>query len=670
MTDHSSHSVPTLFYVLAFVAMGYMFYNLRRLFTVQSGKSEERPFDFFEQLFNSLSFGVGQRKVYSKRFTYASIMHFFMGWGFIELFFATTVDFFTARGWLLEYLPGFDTPWFAALNDTGGIMLITGIVMALGRRHLNKPEKLPQDNISGRGNLFGDSGILVFLLILGIGGFLTEASRLAIDQPETAYFSYIGYSISKLLPVESWVEMKTVLWWSHALFSLLFIAVLPMTKMFHAIAVLGNVALTNRKLRGHLRPMNVTALMEDPDMDPDEISLGVGKSSDFTWKQLLDSVACTECARCTSVCPAHSTGKLLSPMKIITDIRADLYQNTLGFGEEKDLIGGRISAEELWACTTCGACMEECPVLIDHIPAITDMRRHLVLSEGKPPEQASESLENTMQNGNPWGFQKSDRLKWANDAGLNLPTLADKKEVDVLYWVGCAGAYDPRNQGIAQSIVKILRTANINFAVLGKEESCSGDSARRLGEEYLFETLAQENISTLNKYKFNTVITACPHCFHTLSNEYPDFGGHYDVVHHSEFIQKLLDDGKLDPEKSMDGNVTYHDACYLGRHNDIYDAPRNVLDSVLSEDSNYIELEQSKSSSFCCGAGGGNMWHEDNKGDRVNVARMEQIIDSGADKVATACSFCMIMMDDAMKVKGKENEMVVQDIAEIIAERL
>ena len=670
MAEHSSHSVPTLFYILAFIAMGYMFYNLRRLFTVQSGKSEERPLDFLGQLFNSLSFGVGQRKVYSKRFTYASIMHFFLGWGFIELFFATTVDFFTARGWFLEYLPGFDTPWFAALNDTGWLMLVIGVLMALARRHLNKPEKLPQDNIAGRGNLFGDSGILIFLLILGIGGFLTEAARLAIEKPATAHYSYIGYALAQLMPVDSWMAVKPQLWWSHAIFSLIFIALLPMTKMFHAIAVLGNVALTNRKLRGHLRPMNVSALMEDPDMDPDEISLGNGKSSDFTWKQLLDSVACTECARCTSVCPANSTGKLLSPMKVITDIRADLYQNTLGIGEEKSLVGERITAEELWACTTCGACMEECPVLIDHIPAITDMRRHLVLSEGMPPEQASESLEKTMQNGNPWGFQKSDRLKWAMEAGLELPTLAEKKEVDVLYWVGCAGAYDPRNQGIAQSVVKILKTADVNFAVLGKEESCSGDSARRLGEEYLFETLAQENISTLDKYKFETVITACPHCFHTLSNEYPDFGGNYNVVHHSDYIQELLDEGKLDPEKSMDGNITYHDACYLGRHNNIYDSPRNVLDSVLSENSNYIELEQSKSSSFCCGAGGGNMWHEDNRGERVNVTRMEQIIDSGADKVATACSFCVIMMDDAMKVKGKEDEMVVQDIAEIIAERL
>ena len=670
MTNHSPHQVPTLFYILAFIAMGYLIYNLRRLFTVRIGKAEERPLNFFSQLFNSLSFGVGQRKVYSKRFTYASIMHFLMGWGFMELFFATTVDFFTARGWLLKYLPGFDTPWFAALNDTGGIMLISGVCMAIWRRHFNKPEALPHEPVSGRGNILGDTGILIALLIVAIGGFLAEAARLAVDQPETAIYSYMGYAISHLLSLETWAALKPNLWWSHAVVSLIFIAILPTTKMFHAIAVVVNVGLTNRKLRGHLRPMNVTALMEDEDMDEDEISLGVGKSSDFTWKQLLDSVACTECARCTTVCPAHSSGKLLSPMKIITDIRADLYSNTLGFGEKNDLINGRISAEELWACTTCGACMEECPVLIDHIPAITDMRRHLVLSEGKPPDQANESLEATLKDGNPWGYPKAERLKWATDAGLELPTLADKKEVDVLYWVGCAGAYDPRNQGIAQSVVKILKAAKVDFAVLGKEESCSGDSARRLGEEYLFETLVHENISTLGKYKFNTVITACPHCFHTLSNEYPDFGGNYNVVHHSEFIQQLLDEGRLNPEKTLAKKVTYHDACYLGRHNDIYDAPRNVLGAVLSDESDYIELEQSKSSSFCCGAGGGNMWHEDNRGEMVNNVRMQQIIDSGAEQVATACSFCMIMLDDAAKGMGKADDMAVQDIAEIIAERL
>ncbi len=667
MTENAHH-VPGLFYVFALIAMFYLAYNLRRLFTVNIGRPEDhRPLSIFKQFFNALSFGVGQRKVYSKRFTYASIMHFLIGWGFLELLFATTVDFFTARGWFIEYLPGFDTPWFAFLNDTGGIMLTVGCFMALFRRHANKPERLPQDNFKGRGNLFGDTGILIFLIVLCIGGFLAEAARLGIQQPETAHWSWVGYAISKLGSPEFWAKVHDQVWWSHAIASLLFISLLPLTKMFHAIAVVANVALTNRSKRGILRPMHVSKLMEDPEADIENMTLGASEVKDFTWKQLLDSVSCTECARCSTVCPATNTGKPLSPMKIITDIRHKLYSETMGMGKTDDLVGGVISETELWSCTTCGACMEECPVLIEHVPTITDMRRYLVLSEGKPPVQASESLEKTMNNGNPWGFQQKDRTKWADDAGITLPTLAEKKEVDILFWVGCAGSYDPRNQKIATDLVKILEHANIDYAVLGKEETCTGDSARRLGEEYLFETLAQQNIETMNQYKFNRVVASCPHCLQTISKEYPDFGGNYEVIHHTQLIEELINEGKLHTNNVIDDKITYHDACYLGRHNDIYESPRNIIQNLMDDSGSYIEMEESKSNSMCCGAGGGNMWHEINDGDRINVTRFEQVMDAGADTVATACSFCAIMMEDAMKVKGQEENMKVLDVAEIVA---
>ena len=390
----------------------------------------------------------------------------------------------------------------------------------------------------------------------------------------------------------------------------------------------------------------------------------------LSGKQLLDSVSCTECARCTTVCPASQAGKPLSPMKIITDIRQKLYSEKLNSNSNKEpLVGGLISEAELWSCTTCGACMQECPVLIEHVPTITDMRRHLVLSEGKPPEQSSESLEKTLQNGNPWGMPQHDRLKWAEDFELDLPTLADKKKVDVLYWVGCAGSYDPRNQGIARDLVKILKNANIDFAVLGKEESCTGDSARRLGDEYLFETLANQNIETLNKYEFNTVITACPHCFQVISKEYKDFGGDYNVMHHSQYIQKLLDEEKLKISANIDDTVTYHDACYLGRYNDIYEAPRKIIESLL-KDGEIVEMKDNKSESLCCGAGGGNMWHESNDGDRINVMRFEQAIETEADTVVTACSFCAIMMDDAKKVTGHEDKIETLDIAELVSKAI
>ena len=669
MNPEHSHSVPQLFYIFALVSMFYMAYNLRRLFTVQIGKPDGRPFNFISQLYNSLSFGVGQKKVYSKRFTYASIMHFLIGWGFIELTFATTVDFFTARGWFLNYLPGFDTPWFAFINDTGGLMLIVGCFMALFRRHYIKPEILPQNNISGRGTFLGDSGILFFLIFLSIGGFLTEASRLAIEQPETDYWSWVGYGLSKLMSQSNWISLKPYIWWSHALTSLLFISLIPMTKMFHVIAVIANVTLTNRRKHGLLKSMNISEMMEDPNADIENISLGASDVKDFSWKQLLDSVSCTECARCSTVCPATRTGKPLSPMKIITDIRTKLYAETMNYDKTDDLVGGLISEEELWSCTTCGACMEECPVLIEHVPTIVDMRRHLVLSEGKPPAQANESLEKTKQSGNPWGFPQEDRLKWAESTDFKPPTLKDKNEVDILYWVGCAGSYDPRNQNIASNMLKILESANIDYAVLGKEETCTGDSARRLGEEYLFETLAKQNIKTMNKYKFNKIVASCPHCMNTILHEYPDFGGNYEVVHHTELIDELLATGKIQPITKTDKKITFHDPCYLGRHNKVFDEPRNILKNV-AEVENIIEMKESRESSMCCGAGGGNMWHEINKGSRVNVERFKQAIDTGAETVATGCSFCTIMMDDAMKVTGKEDVMEVKDIAEIVGDSI
>ena len=661
------HSPSIIFYLIALLALLYLIYNLRRLFTIQVGKEELYKPKPISQIYTALTFGLGQKKVYSKRFTYASIMHFLIGWGFMELVFATTVDFFAARKWFLQYLPEFDTPWFAFLNDTGGLMLTIGLMMALYRRHINKPEPLPHTTTTGRGNLFGDSGILWFLLLLCLGGFVAEAARLSVDKPITAHFSYVGYAISYLLSDSLWIVLEKKIWWFHAITSLLFLSILPMTKMFHIIASVTNIFYTNLIKRGQIRPMHVSSILEDPDADIENISLGANKISDFSWKQLLDSVACTECARCTTVCPASRTDKPLSPMKIITDIRQKLYSDTLNINNsEGALVGGLISETELWSCTTCGACMEECPVLIEHVPTITDMRRHLVLSEGKPPEQASESLEKTLQNGNPWGMPQHERTKWADDFDLELPTLADKKEVDVLYWVGCAGSYDPRNQGIARDLVKILKNANIDFAILGKEETCTGDSARRLGEEYLFETLATQNIETLNKYKFNTVITACPHCFQVISKEYKDFGGNYNVIHHSTYIQKLIDGNKITVSPNIDGTITYHDACYLGRYNDIYEAPRNIIESLL-KDGEIVEMEDNKSGSLCCGAGGGNMWHEVTEGERINIKRFNQAVDTQADTVATACSFCAIMMEDAKNVTGNEEKIQTLDVAELVA---
>ena len=671
MTEAQASTVPGLFYILTGLALFYLAYNLRRAFAARIGRPEERPFRPLEMLRNALVLGLGQRKVASRQFGYATIMHLCLAWGFMELFFATSVDFLVERGLLLELLPRKDTPWFAALNEVGGLLLIVGAGLALVRRHSAlRPAILPQRAFSGRGNLFGDSGILLILLLLGIGGFLTEAARLALESPATAKASFMAYSLTFLLPLSTWRTLAPWLWWSHAALALAFIALIPQTKLFHIIISLVNVTLTDRARRGMLRPMNLAAVMADSDSDPGTLTLGAGRVEDFTRKQLLDVEACTECARCTSVCPAHAIGSPLSPMKIIQDMRHSLYAHALGDGPVEDLVGGLIQPGELWACTTCGACMQECPVLIDHIPAIVDMRRFLVLSEGKPPADAATSLEKTARQGNPWGFPKDQRLKWAQGLDTPPPLMSDRQEVDVLYWVGCAGAYDPRNQAIARAMAAIFRAAGIDYAVLGTEESCTGDSARRLGEEYLYETLAGQNLATLGRYRFKRIVTTCPHCFQTLGSDYRQLGGDLPVTHHADYIQELIEEGRLKVRGGLEGTVTYHDACYLGRHNGIYDSPRTVIASALGADGVLVEAKQSREQSFCCGAGGGNMWYEQDPDQRMNLARFDQVMETGATTVATACSFCAIMLDDARKVRGQEERVAVKDIAELVAENL
>ncbi len=669
--SETSH-IPTLFYVVAAVALLIFAFNMRVLFTVRIGREENyRSSDFWSRLRNALTFGVGQRKVFDREFIYASIMHFCLGWGFIELFFATTVDFFVERGWFVAFLPEKDTPWFAWLNDFGGLLLFVGLLMALYRRYLRRPKPLPQEAFSGRGNLLGDTGILVFLLLLVVGGYLSEAARLSIEQPATAGYSFVGNWLSGFGPRQIWVASERALWWGHAITSLLFIALLPLTKMFHSLAVVVNVALSDVAHRGLVRPMHVSELMEDPDADFDAITLGASQASDFTWKQLLDSVSCTECARCTSVCPAYATGRPLSPMKLITDIRQDLYDRTLRkLDEVPDLVGGRIKVGELWSCTSCGACAEVCPVLIDHVPTFTDMRRYLVLSEGQPPDKATAALEGMTNRGNPWALPPKDRMKWAEESGLDVPLMAEKKRARVLYWVGCAGAYDPRNQQIAQAMVKLLHAADVDFAVLGEEESCTGDSARRLGDEYLFETLALQNIETINQYEFDEIVTTCPHCQLTLGTEYKDFGADYQVKHHSQLISELVGQGRLKVAGSDQGKITFHDPCYLGRYGGEFEAPRDLIREVLGSNSDLVEMDQNREGSFCCGAGGGNMWYEMEDSDRMNLSRIRQARQTGAKSVATGCSFCMIMLDDAVKVEGVEQELEVKDVAELVAENL
>jgi Fe-S oxidoreductase len=438
-----------------------------------------------------------------------------------------------------------------------------------------------------------------------------------------------------------------------------------------------------------MRPMNLEADVEQ---------FGASDVEQLTWKNLLDGYSCTECGRCTAACPANLTGKLLSPRKIVVNTRQRLMEKgpvvtgdrmelshpRLVHGEgsaagavtvmdvaEHRLLDTYITEEELWACTSCRACVQECPVSIDQLDIINQMRRYLVLSESRFPEEVQPAFESLERNGSPWAFSPSDRADWAK--GLDIPTMAEALEQgrrpDILFWVGCMGSFDDRAKKITVAFSRILKACSIDFAILGQEEHCHGDPARRMGNEYLYQMLAKDTIGTLDRYQVNTIVTSCPHCFHQLGNEFPQLGGNYEVIHHSTFIERLLQENRV-PLQSAEGQrltVAYHDSCYLGRYNDVYDAPRETLRRALPV-VNLVEAPRTKDRGLCCGAGGGRMFMEERVGKRINVERTEELLATGADTIAVACPFCMTMISDG--VKATQSDVPVFDIAEVVAQQL
>jgi len=458
--------------------------------------------------------------------------------------------------------------------------------------------------------------------------------------------------------------MEHITWWLALGLILAFLPYFPFSKHAHLFMGLLNImASVDRKSM---------AAIETIDFENEDIEqFGASRIEHLPQTQLLDGYACIQCSRCQDACPAYETGKELSPSAMEINKRYFLNENisSLANGEsiDKALTEWMLTEEAAWSCTTCGYCVEVCPVGNEPMIDILRARQDLVMMESKFPKDAMETFEKLENYGNPWGLSPQDRENWMD--GFDVPLMREKKNADVLYWAGCSGAYDSRGRDISQSVANIMNEAGVDYACLGNEETCTGDSARRIGNEYLFQTMAEQNKETFDQYDFKKIVTQCPHCFTTLKNDYAEMGIELDVVHHSQFIDELIKEKKIEPKPYIDEDITFHDPCYLGRHNDEYDAPRNVLQSVLKEGS-IKEMKQTRSESFCCGAGGGNMWYEIKTGDRINQNRVNQAVDTDAKTIAAACNFCNIMLEDGVKTTGNEENIKVVDIAEMVSKGL
>lgn len=630
------------------------------------GRSENRFSDVGKRIWKVIGIGIGQAKIF--RDPVAGLMHALIFWGFLVLITAVTEAFIQGfySGFSLGMLGAVSQVFFAS-QDLFGVLVILSVLYALFRRYVLHPKRL-----QGDGNTNADA---TFILCLIMGVMITmfgvNATK-AFVHPEYADYYKAHFIASHLTALFAGKEITfyNIFWWGHIVIILTFMNYLPYSKHFHIVTSLPNVYLSK------IGPQTLDT--EEIDFEKENVFLGAGDIEQLTWKEMFDGYACTECGRCTSVCPANLTGKPLSPRKIIMNIRERTSEKAplLVSGgeipaeiESKKLVSDNyITDAELWSCTSCMACVQECPVNIEHVNPIVDMRRFLVQSESRFPDELMTVFGNMENNGAPWAYPQQDRLKWTEGMDITVPVAAEKQEFDVLYWVGCAGSFDARYQNVTRSVATLLDKAKVNYAVLGTEEKCNGDSARRLGNEFLAQTMIKENVETMKKYNFKKILVSCPHCLQTIGNEYKEFGGDYEVMHHSEFIGELVNDKKIeiDSAKKIDKKVTYHDSCYLGRYNDIYEEPRELIRQVNNGEMN--EMKRSKDRGLCCGAGGGRMWMEEKIGKKVNIERTEEALETNPDIISTACPFCMTMLTDGVKEKGRSEEVKVKDFAELVLE--
>ena len=650
--------------VLALVACAYFLVRRMKLWTV--GQPIDRTSNVGERLKGAFVDAVLQSTVLRKKGVGA--MHLGMYVGMLILVIATACyAAYVDLG--INIVTGDFYLYFLALTvDVAGLVFCMAMLGCIIRRIVlrNTLISKPSDYI-----------LLAMLFIIGASGFVVEGLRIVGTNDPWAAWSPVGYAISLLFQDWSAEQISIahrVFWWGHMAIAFAMIATWTYSKLVHVLLVPAAVYCRDLNPKGTLPYIDI----EDENLE----TMGVGKLEEFTWKDLLDTQACVRCNRCVENCPANISGKLLSPKGLMQNLYAEMQLRAPIVMEERainatdgkqfdptnnqksilgrTLVGDVVTPEELWACTTCGSCSEHCPSHLEHPSKIAKMRTYQVSMESSFPPEAQTTFRNLENNGNPWGVGWQTRKKWAEE--LDVPVLADNPEAEYLYWPGCSGAMDARNRKVSTALVQLLKKANVSFAILGNEEKCCGDSARRMGNEYVYYLLASENISTLSAYGVKKIITQCPHCYQALSRDYPQLGGNYEVIHHAELLFRLVNEGRL---HSAIGSktVAFHDSCYLGRYHGIYQEPRDV---VVASGCQVVEMDRHHEKSFCCGAGGGRMWLEENEGERINVVRSKQALGTGAHSIATSCPFCLTMLSDG--IAGLDGEKNVKDIAELLLE--
>lgn len=695
---------PLVMAFLLFLALSVFCYSMvRKIQLLQALAPANRANHLKARLKNMMVLAVGQQRLVGRAKERSSgIMHAFIFWGFCILLIRSLMLY--GEG----FQKGFELPFFGeqhllgyvyiALKDFVEGIVLAMVIWAIYRRAVVKPERLH--------NSFKAYLVLVLIGILMVSDLLYDGARFNLVQlpnfvSDIHIFNNPQYGSETLwaplskataalisgFSAETLALLMGVMFWLHICTQLVFLNILPYGKHFHVITALPNVFF---KSLGYPHEKAKLLDMEDEDAWENE-TLGLNHIHQLDWKQGLDLFTCTECGRCKQVCPTYATDKPLNLYDFNLNLRQELTNNeaaiiqrakllsgaeqsghdtdtlkekVLALNSEKQLVGDVIAEDTLWACTTCRACEEVCPVAIEHVPRIIAMRQGQTLIAQSYPKELNPALKGLERNGNPWGIGYDKRDEWAK--GLGVTTMADNPDVEYLLWVGCAGSFDDRAKKVSVSLVKILQKAGVSFSILGVEEKCTGDFARKVGNEMLFQMLAQENIETLNGYNVKKIIAACPHCLNTLKHDYPQLGGNYQLIHHSEFIEQLVKEGKIKLNQSMKGTITYHDPCYLGRYNDIYRQPRSLLQAVSTDE--IKEMDRSGKESFCCGAGGGRMWMEESIGKKIYLERTREIVDLHATTVAVSCPFCLTMIEDGIKEMDKVDTVRTKDIAELVAQ--